>query len=76
MENRNKNGGNLLNSINDCGIIKVSDGWVACPICKRNKKLLRVTPETTAKHLPVWCRDCKSEIILDIEGQSVKRRSQ
>ena len=65
-----------MNDNRSCGIIKVSDGWVACPICKRNKRLLRVTPDTKAKHLPVFCRDCKSEIILDIEGQSVERRSQ
>lgn len=65
-----------MNKSLDCGIIKVLDGWVSCPFCKRNKRLLRVTPRTRAQHLPVYCRDCKSEIILDIEGQSVKRRSQ
>lgn len=65
-----------MNRSSDCGIIKVTDGWVPCPICRRNKRLLRVTPETKAQHLPVYCRDCKSEIILDIEGQSVERRSQ
>lgn len=61
---------------NRCGIIQVRDGWVQCPICKRNKRLLRIMPDTQASHLPVFCRDCKSEIILDIVGQSVKRRSQ
>lgn len=65
-----------MNSNPGCGIIKVQDGWVACPVCKRNKRLLRVTPSTRATCLPVYCRDCKSEIILDIEGQSVERRSQ
>lgn len=58
------------------GIIKVVDGWVTCPVCNQNKKLLRVTPATRAQHLPVHCRKCKTEIILDIEGQSVERRSQ
>lgn len=65
-----------MNSQNNCGIIQVTDGWVQCPVCKRNKRLLRVTPGTKARLLPVYCRDCKSEIILDIEGQSVERRSQ
>ena len=65
-----------MNEKQNCGILKVSDGWVACPICKRNKRLLRVTDSTKAQHLPVYCRGCKSEIILDIEGQSVERRSQ
>ena len=49
---------------------------MACPVCRRNRRLIRITPETEAKGLPVFCRDCKSEIILDIErGQSVERRS-
>lgn len=59
-----------------CGIIKVVDGWVVCPVCRTNKKLLRVTQQTTARNLPVYCRCCKTEVILDIEGQSVERRSQ
>ena len=59
-----------------CCIINVKDGWVQCPVCKRNKRLLRVTPSTSARALPVYCYDCKTELILDIEGQSVERRSQ
>lgn len=59
-----------------CGKLIVKDGWVACPICKRNRRLIRVSPETEAKDLPVYCRDCKSEIVLNIaKGQSVERRS-
>ena len=47
-----------------------------CPVCKRNRRLLRVEPETQARDLPVYCRDCKREIILNIDrGQSVERRS-
>ena len=58
------------------GKLTVTDGWVACPVCRRNRRLIRVTQETEAKGLPVFCRDCKNEIILDIErGQSVERRS-
>lgn len=65
-----------MNKKHDCGIIQVTDGWVRCPICNRNKKLLRLTPQTTAKRLPVYCRMCGSEIILDIEGLSARRLSQ
>lgn len=58
------------------GKLIVKDGWISCPVCKRNKRLLRITPETEARGLPVFCRDCKAEIILDIvRGQSVERRS-
>lgn len=59
-----------------CGKLTVKDGWVTCPVCKRNRRLIRVEPETVATALPVFCRDCKSEIILNIDrGQSVERRS-
>ena len=54
----------------------VKDGWISCPAC-RNKRLLRIEEETEAHDLPVYCRDCKTEIILDItRGRSVERRSQ
>lgn len=59
-----------------CGKLIVRDGWVTCPVCRRNRRLLRVDPDTVAAELPVFCRDCKTEIILNIErGQSVERRS-
>ncbi len=54
----------------------VKDGWVTCPVCRQNHRLLRVDMETVAKDLPIYCRDCKTEIILNIDrGQSVERRS-
>jgi len=56
--------------------LNVTNGWVTCPICRRNHRLIRVGPETVAKGLPVYCRTCHSEIILNIDrGQSVKRQS-
>ena len=69
-------GVNALQVQGKCGKLTVKDGWVTCPVCKRNRRLLRIEQETVAKALPVFCRDCKSEIILDIDrGQSVERRS-
>lgn len=62
--------------MHSCGIIVTTDGWVQCPICKRNKRLIKVLPQTMARCLQVYCRECKSEIILDIEGESVKRHGQ
>lgn len=60
----------------ECGKLIVRDGWVTCPICHRNKRLLRVEEDTEATGLPVYCRDCKTEIIVNIaRGQSVERRS-
>lgn len=57
--------------------LAVKNGWISCPCCKRNHRLMRVLPETRARSLEVFCRDCKSTIILDIdEGQRVELRSQ
>ncbi len=68
--------GKALQGPGNCGKLTVTDGWVTCPICKRNRRLIRVGSNTVAKALPVFCRDCKTEIILDIDrGQSVERRS-
>ena len=43
------------------GKIPVKDGWIACPKCKRNRRLHKIEPDTTARNLPVFCRDCKPE---------------
>jgi len=57
-------------------LVPVKDGWISCPNCRMNKRLLRISADTEAHGLPVFCRACKTEIILDIErGRSVKRRS-
>lgn len=59
-----------------CGTIEVKNGWLTCPVCHRNKKLLRIDRDTEASGLPVFCRDCKHESILDISrGQRVELRS-
>lgn len=59
-----------------CGKLTVKNGWAVCPVCKRNRRLLKVGPETVARNLTVYCRDCKTELILNIDrGQSVERRS-
>lgn len=66
-----------LQSEEHSGKLIVRDGWVTCPSCRRNRHLLRIGTDTMAQELPVYCRDCKTEVILNIEkGQSVERRSQ
>lgn len=58
------------------GKLVVKDGWITCPVCQRNHSLLRISDDTEAKCLPIYCRTCRTEIILDIaRGQSVKRQS-
>ena len=66
----------MLQSKRNDGKLVTKDGWITCPICRRNHRLLRITDSTVAHDLPVYCRDCKKEIVLNIDrGQSVERRS-
>lgn len=58
-------------------MMMVRDGWLVCPTCKRNRHLLKIRPDTSAKALIVYCRDCKTEHIIDIsQGQCYESRSQ
>lgn len=65
-----------MRSEEDRATLVPKDGWITCPVCRRNHRLLRITDTTEAHGLPVYCRTCRREIILDIaRGQSVKRQS-
>ena len=58
-------------------LYSVRDGFLICPTCRRNKRLLKISPETKAHGLIVYCRDCKNEIRVDIDhGQCFESRSQ
>lgn len=55
-------------------IISAKDRDVLCPACRA--KLLRITPDTTAENLPIYCRKCKRELTVTVmRGQSARRRS-
>lgn len=41
------------------------DGWLRCPRC--GQKVLRLMPETQATALPVYCKHCKTETIVNID---------
>lgn len=57
-------------------MLSVKDGWVTCPTCRRNKRMLRIEPDTKATHFVAFCRDCKTEHILDIyEGRCFESQS-
>ena len=68
---------NVLHTTAKPDILTVKNGWLACPICRRNKRLLHVLPETEAECLELYCRDCKARVTVRIsKGRSVERRSQ
>ena len=53
------------------------DGFLICPRCRVNRRLLRVRPDTQARNVQLYCRTCKSEIVVDIvEGQCFESRGQ
>lgn len=57
-------------------ILAVRDGYLICPICRRNRRLMKIRPDTSAQNLVVFCRECKNEFIVDIsKGQSLEGRS-
>lgn len=63
-----------LKTTSEYGKLIVKDGWLICPFCRR-RKILQVRPETTAKNLIVYCRDCRTETMVDIEqGQCFESR--
>lgn len=57
-------------------MLTVRDGYLVCPTCRRNKRLMKVNADTEAHNLIVYCRECKTEHIVDIvKGQSFESRS-
>lgn len=71
-----------MNTGHECGkIVTVREGgFLICPECARrhrrnpnwrvNRSLLRIDKTTSATALPVYCRNCQTEIKLDIQGLS------
>lgn len=58
----------------ECGIIITTSGFVYHR-CGNRHPMMRTTPKTKAEQLPVYCRECKTELILDIDGLRVTRHS-
>lgn len=58
-------------------ILTVKDGFLICPNCRQNKRLMKINPDTAAHKVVVFCRACKTENIVDIDrGQCFESRSQ
>lgn len=60
----------VLQSDTGCGkMLPVQNGWLICPAC-RQWKVLRLLPDTEVKHLPVYCKRCHKESIVNIPAKS------
>lgn len=58
-------------------MLTVKNGWLECPNCRRNKRLMKINSDTVASRVVAFCRDCKEENIVDIDkGQCYESRSQ
>ncbi len=57
-------------------MLTVMDGYLVCPRCRVNRKVMRILPTTNATNLQVFCRSCKAEYLIDIvKGQCFESRS-
>ena len=51
-------------------LLTVENGFLVCPGCRTNKKLLPIEPDVEARNLRVYCRVCKRRYKIDIaKGQ-------
>lgn len=58
-------------------MLTVVDGYLVCPNCNRNRRLLKIRSDTDAKNLIVYCKICRHENLIDIsKGQCHESQSQ
>lgn len=52
-------------------IENTADGsiWFCCPFCGR--KLFKVMQRTKCRDFQAWCRKCKRETIVNIDGKAI-----
>lgn len=61
-----------------CGkLLPTEDGWLTCPMCRRNKRLKRIFPDEEAERIGLFCKDCKRTLFVRIhQGQCFESRCQ
>ena len=47
--------------------LTIRNGWLMCPVCGKGK-VLKLLDHTIAHDLPVYCRRCGKESIVNIEA--------
>ncbi len=54
--------------------ISADNKWLLCPIC--GQKVMKLLPSTTATNLPIYCKRCKQETVMNItQSQSLRARA-
>lgn len=48
------------------GMLVTVGGRVRCPVCKAPTTLM-VTPKTSGRNIPAYCRKCKTTTLVNIE---------
>ena len=51
-----------------CGKIETNQRWLKCPACGKGK-VLKLLPETAVRSLPVYCKRCGKESIVNISKE-------
>ena len=59
----------VLHNSPRCGRIDAEQRWLMCPACGQ-WKVLRLLPNTEARNLPVYCKRCHKESIVNIPHES------
>lgn len=58
-------------------LMTVREGYLVCDICRRNKRLMKINPDTEGHGIVAFCRICKTEHKVDIvQGQCFRSQSQ
>ena len=48
------------------GKLEIKSGWVICPLCGKGK-VLKLSENTKAKNLIIFCKVCGAESIVNID---------
>lgn len=47
-------------------LLTVRNGYLECPSCRRNRRMMQVLPDAEGRRIVAYCRICKTEHIVDI----------
>lgn len=50
----------------------MTEKFILCPICG-GKTRTKIRPDTEAKNLPILCRLCKNEVVVDIKDNKAEK---